>query len=455
MGGFGVVRRSVRLWDLQGQECRELGRHGSWVRSVALTSDGRWAVSGSDDCTVRIWDLQGQASRELGRHGERCQVGGVDVGWPVGGFGVVRRCGATLGSAGSGEPRAGPARGLGQVGGVDFGWPVGGFGVVRRCGAVGDLQGQESRELGRHGSGVMSVALTSDGRWAVSGSSDGAVRLWDLQGQASRELGRHEDWVRSVALTSDGRWAVSGSSDGAVRLWDLQGQASRELGRHSSRVSLVAGTWMAGGRFRGRPTVRYGCGYCRVRTAAAGPALGRGHFGGVDVGWPVGGFGGGDHAVRLWDLQGRGQPELGQHGRLGHFGGVDFDGRWAVPGSCDGRSVSGIGRVRPAASWAGRRRARSVPVTLDGRCAVSEPYDGAVRLWDLQGQASRELGRHGGWVSSVALTADGRWAVRGSSDGAVRLWDLQGQASRELGRHGDPVWSVALTSDGRWAVSGS
>ena len=94
------------------------------------------------------------------------------------------------------------------------------------------------------------MALTADGRWAVSGASDGAVRLWDLQGQASRELGRHGSGVGSVALTADGRWAVSGSYDGAVRLWDPQGQPSRELGRHGGGVSSVALTWMAGGRFR-------------------------------------------------------------------------------------------------------------------------------------------------------------------------------------------------------------
>ena len=74
--------------------------------------------------------------------------GGVDVGWAVGGFGVVvRRCGATVGSAGSGQPRAGPARWRGLVGGVDVGWPVGGFGVVRRCGAAVGLR--EARARGR------------------------------------------------------------------------------------------------------------------------------------------------------------------------------------------------------------------------------------------------------------------------------------------------------------------
>ena len=407
---------AVRLWDLQGQESRELGRHGSGVSSVALTSDGRWAVSGSSDGAVRLWDLQGQQSRELGRHGD-----------------CVRSVALTS----------------------DGRWAVSGSddGAVR----LWDLQGQASRELGRHGSGVESVALTWDGRWAVSGSSDGAVRLWDLQGQQSRELGRHGSPVSSVALTWDGRWAVSGSSDGAVRLWDLQDQASRELSRHGSGVESVAFTWdgrwavsgSSDGAVRlwdlqGQQSRELGRHGSRVRSVAL-TSDGRGAVSGSS-----------DGAVRLWDLQGQASRELGRHGSGVESVAFTWDGRWAVSGSRDGavrlwdlqgQESRELGRHRSLVS--------SVAVTSDGRWAVSGSYDGAVRLWDLQGQASRELGRHDRRVNSVALTWDGLWAVSGSSDGAVRLWDLQGQASRELGRHGSGVSSVALTWDGRWAVSGS
>ena len=144
-----------------------------------------------------------------------------------------------------------------------------------RCGSW-DLTGSGQPRAGPARERVSSVALTSDGRWAVSGSDDGAVRLWDLQGQDSRELGRHGSRVISLALTSDGRWAVSGSSDGAVRLWDLQGQQSRELGRHEGSVRSVALHRMAGGRYRGRTTVRCGCGIYRVRRAASWAGTGAG-----------------------------------------------------------------------------------------------------------------------------------------------------------------------------------
>ena len=60
--------------------------------------------------------------------------------------------------------------------------------------------------------GVMAVAVTPDGRRAVSGSDDRTLKVWDLeQGALLATLEGHGDWVRAVAVTPDGRRAVSGS----------------------------------------------------------------------------------------------------------------------------------------------------------------------------------------------------------------------------------------------------
>jgi WD40 repeat protein len=57
---------------------------------------------------------------------------------------------------------------------------------------------------------------------AISGSSDGALRVWDLTGkEPSRVLERHKANLKAVALSEDGKRAVSGSSDKTLRIWDL------------------------------------------------------------------------------------------------------------------------------------------------------------------------------------------------------------------------------------------
>jgi WD40 repeat protein len=69
----------------------------------------------------------------------------------------------------------------------------------------------------------LAVALTADGKRAVSGSSDHTLRVWDLEGnQPPRVLEGHTGWVRAVALAADGKRAVSGSDDHTLRIWDLK-----------------------------------------------------------------------------------------------------------------------------------------------------------------------------------------------------------------------------------------
>ena len=70
------------------------------------------------------------------------------------------------------------------------------------------------RTLIGHEEQVWSVAVTPDGRRAVSGSQDETVRVWDLEtGNVLHTLTGLGGTVWSVAITPDGRRAVSGSQD--------------------------------------------------------------------------------------------------------------------------------------------------------------------------------------------------------------------------------------------------
>src|ERR1039458_9510671 len=69
---------------------------------------------------------------------------------------------------------------------------------------------QPPRILEGHTLWVTAVALSRDGKRAVSGSYDHTLRVWDMEGnQPPRVLEGHTGLVYAVALSADGKRAVS------------------------------------------------------------------------------------------------------------------------------------------------------------------------------------------------------------------------------------------------------
>ncbi|WP_235018952.1 WD40 repeat domain-containing protein [Tolypothrix sp. NIES-4075] len=65
-----------------------------------------------------------------------------------------------------------------------------------------------------HKDRVKAVAVTPDGKLAISGAADGTLKLWNLQsGDELLTLKGHRGWVNAVAVTPDGKKIISGSAD--------------------------------------------------------------------------------------------------------------------------------------------------------------------------------------------------------------------------------------------------
>jgi len=79
------------------------------------------------------------------------------------------------------------------------------------------------RTLEGHSASVTGVAVTADGKRAVSASFDRTLKVWDLKtGSTLRTLEGHAGAVYGVAVAADGKRAISASYDKTLKVWDLE-----------------------------------------------------------------------------------------------------------------------------------------------------------------------------------------------------------------------------------------
>jgi len=101
--------------------------------------------------------------------------------------------------------------------------------------------GLETATLPGHGNWINTVAVTADGRCAVSSSKDGTLRGWDLVGSGPLWQKPQGRWVRCCAVSADGTRAACGNQDGFVRLVTMdEGRPSGGFRATAEPVVMVA-----------------------------------------------------------------------------------------------------------------------------------------------------------------------------------------------------------------------
>ena len=81
---------------------------------------------------------------------------------------------------------------------------------------------RELRALKGHSARVNGVAMSADGQLAVSASFDRTLKVWDVaSGRELHTLTGHSGPIWRVAVSADGRLAVSASGDKTLKVWDL------------------------------------------------------------------------------------------------------------------------------------------------------------------------------------------------------------------------------------------
>lgn len=155
----GSLDNLIRVWDVKtGALVEKLRGHGNSVYSVAFTPDGRGLVTGSLDKTLKLWDVSHLTGGGRGVKGE-----------PDAASGSGSNGGAASGSKDGANGPLGPS-GISSLTGTK---PTGTGSGTGGSQCVLDFIG--------HKDYVLSVSMSSDSRWVVSGSKDRCVHVWDSQ----------------------------------------------------------------------------------------------------------------------------------------------------------------------------------------------------------------------------------------------------------------------------------
>ncbi len=290
----------------------------------------------------------------------------------------------------------------------------------------------EKETLDAHGEDVISMDLSSDGRYLVTSGMDKKVMVWDTR---TKELAGtappHPDVVDTVAFGPETEILVTGCRDGYVRIYELpSGELRQAMLGHPEQVYSVAvspdGTKvLSGGK---DDTVRLWStetgellhvfqGHSgNISTVAFGPKGERGYSAALDG------------TLRAWKTDENYVPAMIEKiSRLGLLGlSVSNDGKRVA--------VSGIDSVRDEAEqvW-------------------NKEY--LVYIADLEDTkiANKSMRpNHRQYVWALAWSPDGETLVSGGNDRQLYFWDADDRYNKEKVVPGEgKIWSVEFSPDGK------
>jgi WD40 repeat protein len=396
----GSTDGRVGFWDLGFRRWRvpPAFRHEGEVLAVDVSRDGRLAVSGGRDGMLCVWDVgTGSCVRQWSNAPDAVSALAL-------------------------SPDA-----LQVVSGSAEGQQL--EDVRDRAVKVWDVAtGRLVKRLTGHCDYLRGLAVSDDGRIAVTGGGDYHVRVWDLTVDAGAPRpGGDLFWIGGLASSPDGGRLVSASDDGAVRLWDTRDRTCRTVLRGDSRHAILEAAVSRDGR--------------------------------IIVGASE------DATVRVWDAE---DGKL-RHVLSGHLDPVNS----VCETTCGELIISGGGRAEKPRDctiriWRARdgrllrelighdELVSQVAVTPDGRSIVSSSWDERLGLWDLaSGRLRRWIPNPGTTPRGVIITPDGRTAVTCDSAGTVRAVDLRsGEVVRSFSGHTADVRRPGISADGRLLASG-
>ena len=417
--------------------------HSKAVNCIALSPDGQWIASGSEDRSIKLWD----------------QVTGAEIctlhGHSEGVHGVAFNSDGTRIVSGSGDSKV-------KI------WDV------RTKKEIATLQGHEKS--------VSSVAFSPNGQTILSGSWDGQVILWETATgkELRRFLGRTDDddkdfhiakrEVTCVAFSRNGLQVAASRMNDNIDMWNTEtGKKIYRIDKYQRRDNSIFVTAISeisfspdGAQFvSGSQETVYLWDLKTGKEVRQHPWIlasiaGKGVTYSPDGLWIA--SGNEDGTILVHD------PTTGEkiHSLKGHASNVmaiafNADGSRIISGSADGtvkvwdvkKGTCNLG-VEP------QEHCRALAYSADGsKFAVLS--GGAITIWDSQTrQKLSELRETGERLACIEFSPEGKRIVTGGSNRLVKIWSVEtGSLVRTLRGHEDTVIGVSFSPDGKLIASGS
>jgi WD40 repeat protein/tRNA A-37 threonylcarbamoyl transferase component Bud32 len=441
---------NAKVWDLASGKTApvHLRGHPGSIILAEITPDGRWLVTSAQDPLIRLWNLRaddpGTDTRIL--RGHKSSVEHVDFS-------------------------------------TDGRWMVSSSSEDNRL-VIWDLHAANptlpTGSLSEHEGAITDVAIAADGRFVYTSHDDRTVKILTVEnGRAAKRIALlgHEAPVLTLDVSNDGHWLVSGSQDMSARVWDLTSPTPWRnpiiLQGHTGPVTKVAITEDS------RLAVTAGAdNTLRIWELVAddpsrtGVSMARGHTEAINElridatgNWAV--TAGKDAKVVAWNLAKRDlvveTNEFPGHTRDAKAISLSADGRWLVSGSIDGNAFVWDYRGGKDSSNGNYFLAREhtgvindIEVSRDGKRFISAGGDAKAMLWEFE-PSGQPLPRHvlvghEKPINTVALARSGRWAATGGQDHSIRVWDISKRDPSnyvtKLEGHEGEVMDLVFSSDG-------
>jgi WD40 repeat protein len=358
----------IKLWKIDGTFVQNFRQHQAIVRDVAISRDAQFIVSASDDGVVKLWRQNKYFANLI--YAYKMSI------WDVASHPYAER----FASANVGD-------------GVKL-WGIDGRLEEQVTSQV--LLEESSELLGDRqdtniDTQIVAVTFTPDGRYMLTGSMNGELKLWSLgePGKSKTQLVKtmlgHQGSIFSVAVSPDQKIIASGSNDQTIKLWDMQGNLLKTIPTSQEMIWRLAFS----------------------------------HDGQLLV------SSGGDVQVKLWNRDGQ---LLRTFAHEGVVWGLAFhpDEKILITSSrddqlrfwnyLDGSLVQAI----PSFSNGLTRLATSP----NGNLIATAGVDNTVKLWNPDGNLLAILPGHKGMVLSLAFANNNKFLISGGDDGLLIIWDL-------------------------------